>query len=115
MGAKNPKSSKDNNSSVSILAHIIKHVVGNKAKGRISKQVFQENKARQIFRKKTNICCPLIYTRFEIRPSAYYRHERCINDQIKAYFETIYLNITVDIGKAIMRNSSKHLLVQNQL
>ena len=25
------------------------HVVGNKAKGRISKQVFQENKARQIF------------------------------------------------------------------
>ena len=26
--------------------------VGNKAKGRISKRVFQENKARQIFRKK---------------------------------------------------------------
>ena len=25
--------------------------VGNKAKGRISKQLFQENKARQIFRK----------------------------------------------------------------
>ena len=33
--------------------------VGNKAKGRISKQVFQENKARQIFR-KTNISNPLI-------------------------------------------------------
>ena len=30
----------------------------NKAKGRISKWVFQENKARQIFR-KTNISCPL--------------------------------------------------------
>ena len=29
-------------------------IVGNKAKGRISKRVFQENKARQIFR-KTNI------------------------------------------------------------
>ena len=28
--------------------------VGNKAEGRISKRVFQENKARQIFR-KTNI------------------------------------------------------------
>ena len=29
-------------------------IVGNKAKGRISKRVFQENKARQIFR-KTNL------------------------------------------------------------
>ena len=33
-----------------------------KAKGRISKQVFQENKARQIVR-KTNISYPLICTR----------------------------------------------------
>ena len=37
-------------------------VVGNKTKGRISKRVFQENKARQIFR-KTNISYPLIRTR----------------------------------------------------
>ena len=37
-------------------------VVGNKAKGQISKRVFQENKARQIFR-KTNISYPLIRTR----------------------------------------------------
>ena len=36
-----------------------KYFVDNKAKGRISKQVFQENKARQIFR-KTNISYPLI-------------------------------------------------------
>ena len=36
--------------------------VGNKAKGRISKRVFQENKACQIFR-KTNISYPLIRTR----------------------------------------------------
>ena len=36
--------------------------VGNKAKWRISKRVFQENKARQIFR-KTNISYPLIRTR----------------------------------------------------
>ena len=36
--------------------------VGNKAKGRISKWVFQENKARQIVR-KTNISYPLIRTR----------------------------------------------------
>ena len=32
-------------------------IVGNKANGRISKRVFQENKARQIFR-KTNISYP---------------------------------------------------------
>ena len=38
------------------------HIVGNKAKGRISKRVFQENKARQIFR-KTNISYSLIRTR----------------------------------------------------
>ena len=36
--------------------------IGNKAKGRISKRVFQENKARQIFR-KTNIYFSLIRTR----------------------------------------------------
>ena len=36
--------------------------VGNKAKGRISKRVFQENKACQISR-KTNISYPLIRTR----------------------------------------------------
>ena len=36
--------------------------VGNKAKGRISKRVFQENEARQIFR-KTNIFYPLTRTR----------------------------------------------------
>ena len=38
-------------------------LVSNKAKGRISKRVFQENKARQIFR-KTNISYPLIRTLF---------------------------------------------------
>ena len=36
-------------------------LAGNKAKGRISKRVFQENKIRQIFR-KTNIFYPLIRT-----------------------------------------------------
>ena len=38
------------------------NIVSNKVKGRISKRVFQENKARQIFR-KTNISYPLIRTR----------------------------------------------------
>ena len=37
-------------------------LVGNKAKGRISKRVFQESRARQNFR-KTNISYPLIRTR----------------------------------------------------
>ena len=36
--------------------------VGSKAKGQVSKRVFQENKARQILR-KTNISYPLIRTR----------------------------------------------------
>ena len=38
-------------------------VVGNKAKGRISRRVFQENKAHQIFR-KTNISNPVRNVRF---------------------------------------------------
>ena len=42
-------------------------VVGNKAKGRISKQVFQENKACQIFQKR-NISYPLISLKFALLP-----------------------------------------------
>ena len=42
------------------------HRVRNKATGRISQRVLQENKARQIFR-KTNISYSLTHTRFEIR------------------------------------------------
>ena len=37
-------------------------VVGNKARGRISKRLFEENKARQVFR-KTNISYSLVHTR----------------------------------------------------
>ena len=44
------------------LALLIGEIVGNKARGRIWKRVFQENKARQIFR-KTNISYPPIRTR----------------------------------------------------
>ena len=49
--------------------YIFSCIVGNKAKEWISEQVFQQNKARQIFR-KTNISYPLIRTRTtsEIRP-----------------------------------------------
>ena len=38
---------------------IMSELVDNKTKGRISKRVFQENKARQIFR-KANICYSVI-------------------------------------------------------
>ena len=41
--------------------HLQAQIVGNKAKGRISKRVFQENRARRICR-KTNISYPLIRT-----------------------------------------------------
>ena len=37
---------------ITILDTLYKHTVGNKAKGQISKRVFQEHKARQIFRKR---------------------------------------------------------------
>ena len=40
----------------------LSELVGNKAKGRISERVFQENKAHQIFR-KTNISYTLIRSR----------------------------------------------------
>ena len=41
---------------------LLHQAIGNKAKGRISKRVFQEDKVRQIFQ-KTNISYPLIHTR----------------------------------------------------
>ena len=44
---------------VSHSQYLTASLVGNKAKGRILKQVFQENKARQIFQ-KNNISYPLI-------------------------------------------------------
>ena len=43
---------------ITLSQKIPEPVVGNKAKGRISGRVFQENKARQIFR-KTDISNPL--------------------------------------------------------
>ena len=46
--------------------------VGNKAKGQISKRVFQENKGRQILQ-KTNISYPLIRTKRRISPTCAYQ------------------------------------------
>ena len=47
--------------------YLLMHTVSNKAEGRISKRVFQENKTRQIFR-KTNIFYLLIRTRIKNIP-----------------------------------------------
>ena len=53
--------SKDN-IEIKVLTSLFKNsIVGNKAKGRISKRVFQERKARQHFQ-KTNISYPMIRT-----------------------------------------------------
>ena len=51
-----------NNVKIFFYISMLKHIVGNKAKRQISKRVFQENKARQFFR-KTNISYPLIRIR----------------------------------------------------
>ena len=47
---------------LSVKVYKEKNIVGNKAKGRISKSMLQENKARQIFR-KTSTSYTLIRTR----------------------------------------------------
>ena len=47
-------------------------IVGNKAKWRISKRMFQENKARRISEKRTFLTPWYAYT-CEIRPLPYYR------------------------------------------
>ena len=47
--------------STPLAQRLIGNYAGNKAKGRISKRVFQENKAREIFR-KTNISYPATHT-----------------------------------------------------
>ena len=44
------------------MIYFVEHIVGNKAKGRISKQVFLGNKARQIFRKNEHFLPPDTYT-----------------------------------------------------
>ena len=56
----------------------VREIVGTKAKGRISKWVFKENKARQIFQ-KTNISCP---------PPHLKRTRACISGDKKCSFSS---------------------------
>ena len=43
---------------------LLPEIVGNKAKGRISKRVFQENNARQIFRKNFTVFSSIDFTSY---------------------------------------------------
>ena len=61
--------------------------VGNKAKRRISKRVFQENKERQISR-KTNISYPLIRTR-------YWRHSGVFIVNFISHLVLVFLLLTL--------------------
>ena len=103
------------------------YFVGNKAKGRISKRVFQENKTRQIFR-KTNISYPLVEnvcfrknwralfswnTRIEIRPFAllttfFFSVVRlsCYSLWMQPIEIRLFVNRT-SYGKITRKNSSK--------
>ena len=92
--------------------------VGNEAKGRISKRVFQENKARQISR-KTNISYPLIHnhtcayqgvrnvcflenTRFEICLFALLPTNWCVGDTLNSknvtYMESTFSSLWLDFS-----------------
>ena len=50
-----------------------KYFVGDKAKGRISNRVFQENKARQIFRKRTFLTLWYAHVPFALLPKIWHK------------------------------------------
>ena len=70
------------------------HSVGNKAKGRISKGVFQENKARQIFQ-KTNISYPLIRT-----GTCFSENVACFVFFKHPFWDSLFCLITEDSAKS---------------
>ena len=83
--------------------------VGNKAKGRISKRVFQENKTRQIFQ-KTTISYPLThayYRRIRLTNSA--RHIDIIHDSSNIQTVTINKHLPCSLDK---QSHSYFLLLQ---
>ena len=57
----------ENKLGVKVQKKIYVYIVGKKAKGRILKREFQENKARQIFRKNENFLPPDTHTYVCIR------------------------------------------------
>ena len=74
----NPLISKKKKSLVAFSILVLLDIVGNKAKGQISKRMFQEKKTRQIF-KKTNNSYPLIRTRFFFHEGEPRQSENYIN------------------------------------
>ena len=94
---------------------LFRQFVGNKAKGRISKRVVQEKKARQIFR-KTNISTCFFFsenlpcffswkTPFEIRPFALFTDEFSTfwNVRCSTVLESFEVNGTFEMGWRIGR------------
>ena len=109
---------------------LLPEIVGNKAKGRISKRVFQENNARQIFRKNehspppppdthTYVPCfleaPVL--RFSLLP--YYRrnevgrysseilkNSRCTSFSLPCYTSTNYIFFWLEINTASEEDTS---------
>ena len=75
-------------------------MVSNKAKGRISKWVFQENKAHQVFR-KTNISYPLISTRMSAYQGVinvrFSENLACFVFLKHSFWESAFYHITDDI------------------
>ena len=105
-----------------ILCDVVQCIVGNKVKGRISKRVFQENKARQIFR-ETNISYPLIRIRTYVCVSGGKKCSFFENFGVLCFLETPvlrfaylpycrrYMNVLVLLKPLFQNNISSYLLV----
>ena len=80
------------------------HFVGNKAKGRISKRVFQESKARQIFR-RTDISYPLIRTRTQgVRNVCFSGNLACFAFLKPPLWDSRFCRITDDLQVVIVNH-----------
>ena len=81
----------------------LRQFVGNKAKGRISKRVFQENEPRQIFR-KTNISNTLTHTR--TKHMNHYSHRK----DCRVFFFFLEVTITLAMKISVAMNCKKYFI-----
>ena len=88
--------------------YLVLHLVGNKAKGRISKPVFQENKAHQTFR-KVNISYPLICTRTfvyqGVRNVRFSENLACFVFLKRPFWDSPFCLITDELGNITFHKS----------
>ena len=87
-----------------------KYTVGNKAKGRISKWMFQQNKARQISQ-KTNIFYPLISTRTCVK-NVFLENLACFVFLKHSFWDSTFCLITNDTlcGSIFLRSKILHFV-----